>query len=161
MTWFDILAILLIMGIAWVESVRGFGRSLYDLIGTLIAAKLASLLCGPLADVAPITPETGPSEAFWLAIVFVLLIILVVIATKLIYESTLLSLDVLDPIVGAIFGIVSGSLVAYTFLKMLELGYAGTDFANVVVNSFMGQELLQLRSYHSVVSALQNLGGNW
>ncbi len=43
---------------------------------------------------------------------------------------------------------------------MLEVAYAETDLANVVVNSFMGQELLRLRSYHAVVNALQNIS-NW
>lgn len=160
MTWFDIVAVLIIIGIAWAESVRGFGRALFDLIGALISARLAIFLSQPLADVAPISQAPGPSEAFWLAIVFMVLIILVIIATKLIYDSTLLSLDVLDPIVGAIFGIASGVLTAHVFLRMLELGYAGTELADAVVNSFMGQELLQFRTYHIVITALQNLG-NW
>lgn len=160
MNWFDIVAILIIVGIAWLESVRGFGRALFDLIGGIIAMKIADILSGPLAAAAPIATEPDPSEAFWLAIVFVFLIILVVIATKLIYDSTLLSLDVLDPVVGAIFGIASGTIVAHVFMRMLLVGYAGTDFSVAVLNSFMGQELLQLRTYHRVVTALQNIG-NW
>jgi uncharacterized membrane protein required for colicin V production len=158
MTWFDAVAILIIILIAWAESVRGFGRALFDVIGAIIAAKLASFLCRPLAEVAPVAADTGPSEAFWLATVFVVLLVLVVIATKIIYESTLLSLDVLDPILGAIFGIVSGMMVAYVLLRMLELAYAGTEFADVVAKSFTGQELLGLRTYHIVVNALQDLG---
>jgi uncharacterized membrane protein required for colicin V production len=158
MNWFDIVAILIIVGIAWLESVRGFGRALFDLIGAIIAMKIADILSGPLAAAAPIATEPDPSEAFWLAIVFVFLIILVVIATKLIYDSTLLSLDVLDPVVGAIFGIASGIIVAHVFMRMLLVGYAGTDFSVAVLNSFMGHELLQLRTYHRVVTALQNIG---
>jgi uncharacterized membrane protein required for colicin V production len=158
MNWFDIVAILIIVAIAWLESIRGFGRALFDLIGAIIAMKVAGVLAGPLAAAAPIATEPNPSEAFWLAIVFFFLIILVVIATKLIYDSTLLSLDILDPVVGAVFGLVSGIIVAHVFIKMLEVGYAGTDFSTVVVNSFMGQELLQFRTYHRVATALQNIG---
>ena len=40
MTWFDIVAILIVVVIAWAESVRGFGRALYDLIGALIVINL-------------------------------------------------------------------------------------------------------------------------
>jgi uncharacterized membrane protein required for colicin V production len=160
MNWFDIVAILIIVAIAWLESVRGFGRALFDLVGAIISMKLADLLSRPLATAAPIAADPGPSQAFWLAIVFVILIVLVVIATKLIYDSTLLSLDVLDPVVGAVFGIVSGMMVAHVFMKMLEVGYTGTEFSGVVLNSFMGQELLQLRTYHRVVATLQNIG-NW
>jgi uncharacterized membrane protein required for colicin V production len=158
MNWFDIVAILIVVAIAWLESVRGFGRALFDLIGAIIAMKVAGVLSGPLAAAAPIATEPKPSEAFWLAIVFVFLIILVVVATKLIYDSTLLSLDVLDPVVGAVFGLASGIMVAHVFMRMLEVGYAGTDFATIVANSFMGQELLALRTYHRVATALQNIG---
>ena len=160
MNWFDIVALLIIIGIAWLESVRGFGRAIFDLVGAIIAMKLADVLSEPLATAAPIATEPGPSQAFWLAIVFVVLAVLVVIATKLIYDSTLLSLDVLDPAIGAVLGVVSGMVVAHVFMKMLEVGYAGTEFSTVVLNSFMGQELLRLRTYHHVVASLQNIS-NW
>ena len=160
MTWFDIVAILMIIVIAWLESIRGFGRALFDLIGALIVTKIAIMLSGALGAAAPVSQAAGPAQAFWMGIVFVVLAVLVVIAAKYVYESTLLSLDVLDPVVGAIFGIFSGMLVAHIFLRMLEVAYAETDLANVVVNSFMGQELLRLRSYHAVVNALQNIS-NW
>ncbi|GAF86604.1 unnamed protein product, partial [marine sediment metagenome] len=38
--------------------------------------------------------------------------------------------------------------------------YGNTDFGTVVLNSFVGQEVILFRSYHSVVQSLQNLG-NW
>lgn len=160
MTWFDVVAILIVVVIAWAESIRGFGRALYDLVGALIATKVALVLSVPLAEAAPVSDASGPSEAFWLAVVFVILAILIVVATKFIYESTLLSLDVLDPVLGAIFGIVSGILAAHVFLRSLAIAYAHTEFGAVVMASFMGQELLELRSYRAVVASLQNIG-NW
>ena len=158
MTWFDVVAILIVVVIAWAESLRGFGRALYDLVGALIATKVALVLSAPLAKAAPVSDVSGPSEAFWLAVVFVILAILIVVATKFIYESTLLSLDVLDPVLGAIFGIASGTLAAHVFLRSLAVAYAHTEFGAVVMASFMGQELLELRSYRAVVASLQNIG---
>jgi hypothetical protein len=92
--------------------------------------------------------------------IFVVLVVLIVIATKFIYETTLLSLDVLDPIVGGVLGFASGVVVAHVFLRAMLAAYADTAFAHTVLNSFMGQEIVQFRSYRYVVQALHNLG-NW
>jgi len=159
-TWLDIVVLVVIILITWLESVRGFGRALFDFVGAIISLRVAAFLAGLLADMAPISQSPGPSEAFWFTVVFVILAGLTLVATRVIYQSTLLSLDVLDPLVGGLFGLASGMVVAHVFLKMVLLGYTDTEFADVVVNSFMGQELLKFRSYHVVVTALQNLG-NW
>jgi len=157
-TWLDIVALLVIILVTWVESVRGFGRALFDFVGAVISLRAAAFLAGRLADVAPISQSAGPTEAFWFAVMFLALVVLTLLATRLIYQSTLLSLDVLDPLVGGLFGLASGMVVAHVFLRIVLLGYTETEFADVVLSSFMGQELLKFRTYHKVVTALHNIG---
>ena len=159
MAWYDIVALILIAGIAWLESQRGFGRSLFDIVGAVISLKVAELVSEMLMDVAPVLSSPNGSHAFWYSTVFVVLAVLTILGTKLIYDTTLLSLDALDPLVGGILGLVCGIVVAHVFLKTLQLGYTGDD-VTALLNSFMGQELLQFRTYHTIVTALQNLG-NW
>ena len=160
MTWFDIVAIALILLIAWIESLRGFGRAIFDFVGGLIALKIATFVAGPLAKAAPLLQPESHAEAFWLSVVFLLQVIIIIIATKFIYETTLLSLDVLDPVVGGLLGCASGIVVAHIFIRILLVAYANTDFGTAVLNSFVGQEVIMFRSYHAVVHTLQNLG-NW
>jgi uncharacterized membrane protein required for colicin V production len=160
MNWFDGVAILLIIVIAWVESMRGFGRAIFDFVGGLIALKVSIFVSRPLAEAAPLMASEAGGEAFWMAMVFLILVVLIVVATKFIYETTLMSLDVLDPVVGGILGVASGCVVAHLFLRVMLAAYADTDFANVVLHSFVGQEIIAFRSYHRVVQGLQNLG-NW
>jgi uncharacterized membrane protein required for colicin V production len=160
MNWFDVVAILLVLLVAWLESLRGFGRAIFDFVGALIALRIAIFAGTPLATAVPFLQPEAHSEALWMGVTFVLLTVLIIIATKYIYETTLLSLDVLDPIVGGLLGLGSGIIVAHLFMRSLLTAYAGTDFATVVLNSFMGQELITVRTYHIVVQALQNLG-NW
>jgi uncharacterized membrane protein required for colicin V production len=159
-TWFDIVVILLVILIAWVESVRGFGRALLDFVGALISLRVALFLAPTLARAAPVVQPTSHAEAFWMVMVFVVLAALTVIAGKYVYESTLLSLDVLDPIVGGILGTATGLLVGHLFLRMLLIAYGETEFAAVLTSSFTGQELVEFRSYLRVVTALQNIS-NW
>ncbi len=160
MTWFDVVAILLIAVIAWLESIRGFGRAIFDFVGGLIALKISLVASGWLAEAMPLMESEASAEAFWMIMIFVVLVVLIVIATKFIYETTLLSLDVLDPIVGGVLGFASGVVVAHVFLRAMLAAYADTAFAHTVQNSFMGQEIVQFRTYRYVVQALQNLG-NW
>ncbi|MFB3882287.1 MAG: CvpA family protein [Armatimonadota bacterium] len=160
MTWMDAIALVLVVVVAWMESVRGFGRAIFDFVGCLIAVKVATFVAGPLAGAAPILQAEKTAEGFWIAAVFVVLVVLVIIATKFIYESTLLSLDVLDPVVGGLLGVGSGIIVAHVFLRVLMTAYGDTEFAKIVLGSFVGQELIAFRTYHRVVIALQNIG-NW
>ena len=158
MTWFDAVAIVLIIVIAWLESMRGFGRAIFDFVGGLIALRVSIFVAGPLARAVPLMQSEASGEAFWMAMIFVVLVVLIVIATKFIYETTLLSLDVLDPVVGGILGAASGIVVAHLFLRVMMAAYADTAFAHTVLNSFVGQEIVAFRSYHHLVQALQNLG---
>jgi len=158
MMWSDVVALALIAGVAWLESHRGFGRALFDLLGAIISVKVAAALAEPLGKAVPVFSAAGPNQAFWLTAAFVVLAVLTVIGSKLIYDTILLSLDVLDPLVGGLLGFASGLVVAHIFLKMMSLGYADSEAAKLLLSSFMGQELLQFRAYHTVVTALQNLG---
>ena len=160
MTWFDVVALLLVALVAWLESLRGFGRALFDIIGAIIALKVASVVSGPLSNSMPLFGAGGSSEAFWYATLFVVLCAVVVIGSKVVYETTLLSLDVFDPVVGGLLGAGSGMVVAHVFLRMLLIIYGDSSAANVLVGSFVGQELIQFRAYHHVINWLQNLG-NW
>jgi len=160
LTWFDVVGLLLLALVAWLESLRGFGRALFDIIGAIIALKVASVLSGPLSKSLPLFGAGGSSEAFWYATLFVVLCALVVIGSKLIYETTLLSLDVFDPVVGGLLGVGSGMIVAHVFLRTLLTIYGDAEVAGLLMGSFVGRELIQFRSYHHVINWLQNLG-NW
>jgi len=157
MAWTDIVALILIAGVAWMESHRGFGRSLFDVVGAIISLKVAELVSEMLTEAAPVLSSPNGTHAFWYSAVFLVLVVLTILGTKVIYDTTLLSLDVLDPLVGGIFGLVCGLIVAHVFLKTLQLGYTGDD-VTALLNTFMGQELLQFRTYHIIVTGLQDLG---
>jgi uncharacterized membrane protein required for colicin V production len=158
MTWFDVVAVLLVIGIAFLESQRGFGRALFDLVGGIISLKLATFLAGPLGKAAPVLATGERSEALWLAVTFLVLAAATVVASKFLYETTLLSLDVLDPVVGGLLGIASGMVVAHIFLRMLLVSYGEAEVAEVLLDSFVGQELLKFRTYHRLIETLENLG---
>jgi uncharacterized membrane protein required for colicin V production len=158
--WPNIVALLIIVAVIWVESVRGFGRALFDVVGAIIALRVSLALAKPLASAVPILAGANSNQAFWLAGSFLVLMVLVVIASRFLYETTLLSLDVLDPVVGGIFGAITGTVAAHIFLRTLLVSYGDTEAAKMLLDTFMGRQLLEFRAFHTVVTALRNLG-NW
>ncbi len=158
MTWFDIVVFLLLAVVVWLESNRGFGRALFDAIGAVVVLKLSTTVSHTLATALPLSQAEAANDAIWLAGVFVILMVLVVLASRFLYETTLLSLDVLDPLVGGMLGVVSGLIVAHIFLRVMLLAYGDSESARILMQSFAGQELIQFRTFHMVLTALQNLG---
>jgi len=158
MTWYDLVAFLLIVVIAWVESKRGFGRALFDMLGAIIVLKLGPLVSDALAGSIMVAGEKGENQAFWLVIIAVVFAVLVVLVSRLIYQSTLLSLDYMDPVLGGAFGLVIGVIVVFFFLYSLQLAYGVSDEGKALAESFVGQEVLSLRTLHTIVDALHNLG---
>lgn len=158
MTWFDAVVFILVGAVAWLESNRGFGRAIFDVIGAIVVLRITISLAGPLAHAIPLSQAEGTSQAIWLVGVFVVLIALVVIGSRFLYETTLLSLDVLDPVVGGALGVVSGLILSHVFLRAMLVAYGDSEAAKVLLGSFVGQELLQFRTFHIVLTTLQNLG---
>ena len=62
MMWFDVTALLLLGLIAWAESVRGFGRALFDLVGGVIALKFVPVVASPLANMLTVFAEKGANH---------------------------------------------------------------------------------------------------
>ena len=158
MTWFDVVAFLLLGLIVWVESVRGFGRALFDLVGGIIAVKLIPVVALPLAGRVAVLETKGTNQAFWLLLLLVVFAALIILLARLVYQSTLLSLDYFDPIVGGLFGLGIGLIVVFFFLRAMQFAYGGTAQGQMLVDSFIGQEVLKLRTYHTVLNTLYNLG---
>lgn len=158
MTWFDIAALVLIVLVAWLESIRGFGRALVDLVGGVIIIKLTPVVSAPMAEMVPVLGSPDASKGLWFGLTFLVLAALIVLAARLIYNTTLLSLEYFDPIVGALFGAATGMIVAFAFLHSLQLGYGTGEPGKVLAASFMGQELLNLRSFHRFLEACYHLG---
>jgi uncharacterized membrane protein required for colicin V production len=157
-TWFDIVALVLIVVVAWLESIRGFGRALVDLVGGVIIIKLTPVVSAPAAQTVALLGTPDANKGLWFGLTFLLLAALIVLAARLIYNTTLLSLEYFDPIVGALFGAATGMIVAFAFLHSLQLGYGTGEPGKVLAASFMGQELLSLRSLHRVLDACYHLG---
>ncbi|NIM04790.1 MAG: hypothetical protein GTO55_02460, partial [Armatimonadetes bacterium] len=75
-----------------------------------------------------------------------------------IYQTTLLSMDVLDPILGAVLGIVCGCITTHILLRMMVLMSEGTAFATELADTFVVRQLIEFRGYHYFLEVMRHLG---
>lgn len=158
MSWVDVMVILVVILIAFAESHRGFGLALIDVVGAIVGMKLALFLAPILAESASLGFAQGTAKAFWLVVLFVLLVVVTLVAGKLIYSSTLLSLDVLDPIIGALLGIVSGLLVSHVILRAMLLATLGDPFGKQLAATFAVQQLVEFRGLNHILDVARHVG---
>jgi len=158
MSWVDFLAVAIVIGIAFAESHRGFGLALFDTIGAVISVKLAIALAPSVARGVSLGFSSGEAEAFWLAALFFVFAVLTLLASRLIYQTTQLSLDVMDPTIGAILGVVSGLITAHIVVRTMVLGAAGTQLGRELAQTFVVRQLIEFQGYQSFLEVVRHLG---
>jgi|GEM_PF-1353798 len=158
MSWVDFLPFVIVIIIGAIESNRGFGLALFDLLGGVIIIKIALFLGEAIGQKVALGPSKETSEGYCLLLAFIVLGVLVLLGSKLLYQNTLFSLDALDPIVGGLFGIGSGLILSHVILKSLGLIAHQTAFGDLVVGSFAYHQFVTLDGFHSLMDKMLHFG---
>ena len=154
MNWSDLIVVIIIGAIVGMEIKRGFGMALFTLVGAFLALKFALLWSTPLSAALHLSAKAGPNQALAMGVLFILLMGVVSGVTYVLHPDTFLSVDPFDNLLGAVLGFATGWLVAYAFLTGLRIWGAN----DVVRTSLFAPEILEFRTYHSVVDAIRGLG---
>ena len=93
------------------------------------------------------------------AVVFGVLIVLTVVATKYLYAVTMLNLpDAFEGFVGAVLGIISGLVVAHAVAYTAFAAGGGDVARNPYATTMAVQQLVKWDGYHQLLYALKHLG---
>jgi len=159
MNWLDTVAILAIIAIASLEAWRKFGKALFDVVGGLLAIHVAHAAQPGLAALVSFSADPDTNQAASFATVFVVLAALTVIASKYLYNVTLLALpDAFEGFGGAVLGIVSGVVVAHAIVWMVFTSAGGDVRSNPYKGTLAVNELVQWDTYHQALDSLKHLG---
>ena len=163
MSWIDFIVILIFLAVTILESVRGFGRALFDTIALILVLKASKLLSPSLAGSISFLSAPHANEGFSFLLLFVVMGAVGLILAKLIYESTLWTFDAFDALLGGLLGLIASGAVANALLHGLFLwGAGGTAhpqaFATYVQHTLSGQEFLEWRTYNTILGLLRSLG---
>ncbi len=155
MNWLDLTLILVIVGLAAVEMVRGFGRGALDalfLYGALCAADAAAPTVG---DQLRMGGGAAANRADADALLLVVFGVLALLVSRFVYGLTLMDLGMFDKFLGLCSGLAAGMIVAHAIVSPLAMadprGKAG---AALVASSTVGNEMLDFPTYHSVMDTI-------
>lgn len=156
LNWVDLVVVVIMATVALVEARRGFGRAILDFTALILAVRGTYMLAGPLSRTISLAPGQAANEAILYAISFIVLGGVLLYLGKLVYDLTLLSAGVFDPLLGGIFGIGAAAVLCHVFVRLIALS-AGTDgLPDIVAASALGREFLTFDTYYAVVDTLYN-----
>jgi len=159
----DVIVVLIFVVITVVESVRGFGRALFDTIALIVVLKACKLLSPSLASSVIFYGSPTANAGFSFLLLFVVMGVVGLILAKLLYEALLWTLDAFDTFVGGLIGLIASGVVASALMHGLYLWGGGftqhvAPFGIAMQRSWAGQEFLEWRTYNAILGFLRSLG---
>jgi uncharacterized membrane protein required for colicin V production len=158
MNWIDLVLFVIVVLAVWLEFCRGFGKAIFDFVAVLVAIKLALSYSSVAAGFLRFLSDKQDNEALVFGVCFLVLSVVLWFIGKLIYDSTLLSLDAFDPPLGAILGFAVAVVIGHAFVNALFMtSGAAATIPDVIANSALGYTFLEFPAYHAVVGFMSSL----
>ncbi len=154
--WVDLVTILILAMAVIVETKRSFGRAIFDLAAVLVAVRIAYMVADPLSATIKISANPATNQAIVFAVPFVILSALLWFLGKLVYDATLISAEIFDPLLGGICGILIGITFDHAFVRTIVFAAGTKELPSLIADSALGKEFLYFDTYHRIVQALYN-----
>ena len=157
--WIDLALLVMIVSLVCLEFRRGFGKAIFDLVALVLALKVTSLFSASLAKQLAILTERQANEALVYFLSFTVIAVALWLLGRIVYESTLISLDTFDPPLGAVLGFGIAVIVGHVIVKGLFLaGSVKGEPPAMLLGSTLGYEFLEFPTYYHVIDFLMRLG---
>ncbi len=154
MIWLDVVLVLLLLGVAALEMYRGFGRAVFDALALYGALWGANALSVPLAASIHVSSHPGVNHCASYGLLLVVLGALSLGVSRLVYNMTLMHTGMFEGLLGLGAGVAVGMMLAHGLVRVIVLSDPSGNAAQMVAGSFMGNEMLDFTTYHSVIDAL-------
>lgn len=155
MNWLSIVLAVLILGVAVVQALRGFGRAAGDALGLYAALFLAGWLSEPLAGAVHFHSGAAINHSYAFVLLFLVLGGLSLGLSRYIYHLTPISAGMFDRVLGFVCGLAAGMIVAHSLVSgMVMADPSGRQETALVTNGFVSNEMLDFPTYHSVLESL-------
>lgn len=155
MSWFDILMVVIALGVLIRSMTQEAGRGLMEAIATLVAAHFSALIAVALTSALGWRPAPGMDASPPLyALSFALLLAAGLALSKLLHGQTRWSMDNFDFLFGIVFGLVVVVSAGHAVTQITAGWVARPDgtLPEFLQNSCLADELRSFRSYHYVLN---------
>lgn len=154
----DLVIIAVFAFVVVVETKRGFGRAIFDFAALLVAVRGAHMLTDPLAGAVKLAANPSTNQAIIYGISFLIIGGVLVFLGKLVYDTTLVSAETFDALLGAICGIGVGIILCHALTRTLALAAGPYVIPTIIANSALGSEFLNFESYHRLLETMYGFG---
>jgi len=157
LNWVDFVIVGLLAAAVILEAKRGFGRALFDFAALLIAVKFTPMIAGLASHALRFTAKSSTNEAAIYAALFVMIGAVLVFLGKLLYDSTLISAETFDALLGSLLGVGIAIMLCHVLVRTIALNAGAPNIPpEVIAQSAFGNEFLTFESYHRLLDVLYN-----
>jgi uncharacterized membrane protein required for colicin V production len=157
MNWLDIVLFLVIATAALLEMSRGFGRAALDALGLYAALWVANALSIPLASSVHLNPHPEINQCVAYGLLLVVFGAFSLAVSRFVYGATMLHMGMFDGMLGLAAGLAVGMMMAHGIARTIAMSDATGQNAQIVSESFLGNEMLSFATYHSVLNSLTGM----
>lgn len=155
MNWLSIILAALILGVAVLQAIRGFGRAAGDALGLYAALFLAGWLSEPLAGAVHFHSGAAINHSYAFVLLFLALGGLALGLSRYAYHLTPISAGMFDRLLGAFCGLAAGMIAAHCLVSgMVMADPSGRQETALVTEGFVSNEMLDFPTYHAILESL-------
>jgi len=157
LNWVDFIIVGLFAAAVILEAKRGFGRALFDFAALLVAVKVTPTLAGSASHALQFTGKSSTNEAAVYLVLFLIIGGALAFLGKLLYDSTLISAETFDALLGGLFGVGIAIVLCHVLVRTIALNAGAPGIPpEVIAQSAFGAEFLTFESYHRLLEVLYN-----
>ena len=157
--WIDMLIVLIVGIVTYIQSKRGLIPALMEFIGVYGILVLVNVIDGPVARTVALFSRPETNLAFFHILLFVVLCVPVVMLGVFMDHAVPLSLETLDTIVGGGFGLLAGVVICHAVIGGLVIGATPGGTVHLsIADSQLASEVLHLAGWHSFTEAVERMG---
>ncbi len=154
MNWLDIVVLMILMGVAALESARGFGQALLDALLLYGALWLTDMGTPLLAHSLQFSPDPAANRGIAYGALLAGVGGMAFLLSLFLHRQTMLDAGMCERVFGLAAGLAVGMMAAHGFMRIVALNAASGSSEALIAGSFLGNEMLSFTTYHSLLATL-------
>jgi uncharacterized membrane protein required for colicin V production len=148
MTGLDIFLVFIVLAVVVIETFRGFGMAVLDLVGLYTALLLSALVAPMVARTLPGFGTTNAGMADCSIAVFLFISAIFLLISKFSHDTLLWHLGMFDRFGGLVAGVALGIVFCHGIVAGLAVGDAQQASA---ISGNLSQQMLTFSDYHDFI----------
>jgi uncharacterized membrane protein required for colicin V production len=153
--WLDVFVLMIIVAATVLETIRGFGRAVFDALAIYGILWVASACAAPVAHIMPVGKDDGINLAVAYSGIAVLGSVLGLFLAHLCYNATLPHAGMFDQFLGLALGVAVGTMFAHCLVRGIAFSDPTGDGSGVLVTTgVVSSEMYDFHTYHALVDSI-------